>query len=654
MGLRESFNQVSQFPADAFPPFRPEGKPHCRGLNFGAFCLRTFWVIFIGMRTLLNYAGEKFSGLRFRLLLLVVIACTPLIGLTLHIAWDDRRRALGNWRQKAQELQQASALDEENALNKTRTLLLSMAQLQPVREGDVKGTKSLVDELARTYPRYAELGVLDTNGNIVASSAPMHGKSTSLSHAVFQKAIDLGELIVNERPTNNITGRPVLQAAFPIFDQTGRATGVVYACLTLNWFSRPNSELATKIPKQATWNEIAKDGTILVHLPSGRDWVGKPFPDKALLEAVHSGKEGIISVDDQSGVPTYVAFAPKQAHLLPAETMTVLTVPKDILFAGADRTLFRSLGWLVLAGGIPLLLIWIGSDFLIIRPVQSLVRSSTRLASGDLSVRTGLAPGRDELGRLTLAFDFMAQALEQRELEGKRATHKLQILSHRLVEVQETERRSIARELHDEIGQSLTVAEMNLQSALQSSKQVNLNRRLEASIEAVERVLEQVHDLSLNLRPSMLDDLGLEPALRWYANRQAALTGLRVRFKSDRLDHRFEPSIETECFRIAQEALNNAAKHSKATEVNVELRKNGEQLHLRVRDDGVGFDVADLREKAVRGASLGLLSMQERATLAGGGLEFNSGPGQGTEVHAWFPLRFREPVAEVGVEDSET
>jgi len=130
----------------------------------------------------------------------------------------------------------------------------------------------------------------------------------------------------------------------------------------------------------------------------------------------------------------------------------------------------------------------------------------------------------------------MAQALEQRELERNRASHKLQALSHRLVEVQETERRSIARELHDEIGQSLTVAELNLHAALENSSQAALTHRLEESIEAVGKVLEQVQDLSLNLRPSMLDDLGLESALRWYTNRQASLTGLRSRFRADALE----------------------------------------------------------------------------------------------------------------------
>lgn len=152
--------------------------------------------------------------------------------------------------------------------------------------------------------------------------------------------------------------------------------------------------------------------------------------------------------------------------------------------------------------------------------------------------------------------------------------------------------------------------------------------------------------VGVNLRPSMLDDLGLEPALRWYTKRQAALAGLQAEVRADPLEQRLDPMIETECFRVAQEALTNVVKHARARTVTVELTKNDddEQLHLSVRDDGVGFDVAGLREQAVRGASLGLLSMEERATLAGGGLEYDSTPGQGTEVHAWFPLKWAHPA----------
>ncbi len=225
----------------------------------------------------------------------------------------------------------------------------------------------------------------------------------------------------------------------------------------------------------------------------------------------------------------------------------------------------------------------------------------------------------------------------------KEYSNNLQTLSHRLVEAQEGERRHIARELHDEIGQTLTVAEMNLQSALQSPDASLLETRLKASIEAVERVLEQVRDLSLNLRPSMLDDLGLEPALRWYTNRQASLTGLKAEFRADPLENRVDPVIETECFRVAQEALTNVVRHAQAHAVAVELRRENGRLHLSVRDDGIGFDVAAGRERAVRGDSLGLLSMEERAALAGGKIEYKSAPGQGTEIHAWFPLKWQTP-----------
>jgi len=218
---------------------------------------------------------------------------------------------------------------------------------------------------------------------------------------------------------------------------------------------------------------------------------------------------------------------------------------------------------------------------------------------------------------------------------------KLQVLSRRLVEAQETERQNIARELHDEIGQALTVIQLNLQSMLQSARTAAWSRRLNESLKVVDQVLEQVHGISLNLRPLILDDLGLEPALRWYTKRQAALAGLHARFQADPLRQRLNLVVETECFRVAQEALTNVVRHARAKKLNVELRKEAGHLHLRVRDDGIGFDVGAVREKALRGSSLGLLSMEERAALAGGGLEFKSAAKTGTEVHAWFPLKWK-------------
>jgi signal transduction histidine kinase len=274
------------------------------------------------------------------------------------------------------------------------------------------------------------------------------------------------------------------------------------------------------------------------------------------------------------------------------------------------------------------------------RAIDSLQRGATDYVLKQRLTR--LVPAvRRALQEVTVRIERQC-AEEKREVYSR----KLQVLSRRLVEAQETERRHLARELHDEIGQALTVAQINLQALLLAPRTKTLVPRLRASLEVIEQVLKQVHDISLNLRPSILDDLGLEPALRWFTERQAALAGLTARFHTDPLAERLDPVIETECFRVAQGALTNVVRHAQAKTVSVELRQHAGELHLRVRDDGTGFDVAAGREQAVRGASLGLLSMEERAALAGGGLKFISDPGHGTEVHAWFPLKWRTPVAE--------
>ena len=267
-----------------------------------------------------------------------------------------------------------------------------------------------------------------------------------------------------------------------------------------------------------------------------------------------------------------------------------------------------------------------------------------------IPVSLTISPVRNAAGRIIGASKIVRDITERKEAEAERLDYdrELQVLSRRLVWAQETERRNIARELHDEIGQSLSVTELNLEFLLTLSGHQAATPLLRETLEVVGRVQKQLHDISLNLRPSMLDDLGLEPTLRWYANRQAALVGLRVEVRVDPLGHRLDPMIETQCFRIAQEALSNVVKHAKARTVTVELTQNEEQLHLSVRDDGVGFEVASVPKQAVRGVSLGLLSMEERAAQAGGGLRYHAIAGQGTEVHAWFPLKWTERLPLIG------
>ncbi len=592
--------------------------------------------ILANMKSLLS---RVFLGLRFRLLLLVLLACAPLVVLALHSAWEGRRTQITEWKQRSSRTAQIAKQEEEELAGETRQLLLAIAESSPVRSSNHRAAKRLLEEVFSSYPRYANLGVLQTNGDVLASALPL-SEPVLTNQPFFRRAVQTKGFVIGRFPGEKGAAFSTLQCGYPVFDRAGMVQSVVFANLDLPWLGSAASDISALLPKGAFWAELDHHGTVLARYPASEDWVGGSFPDQAVVRAAFSGTNGMLEAMDAHGVSWVYAFASLQSKL-GGDVVTLLGIPKPVLFAQADRVLERNLLWFSLAIGLALWLGWLSGSLLIVGPVKALVRSSQRLASGDLTARTGLTHRRDELGQLILAFDQMAQSLEEREKERLGLSQKLQGLSHRLVQVQETERRQIARELHDEIGQSLTATEINLQAALQAPGAAALERRLEDSIHAVERVLEQVHDLSLNLRPSMLDDLGLIPALRWYTQRQAALTDLQAKFQAECSEERLDPFIETECFRIAQEALTNVVRHSEARSVSVELSEKEGHLHLSVRDDGEGFEVSVLRERAVNGASLGLLSMEERATLAGGGIEYRSAPGKGTEVHAWFPLKYR-------------
>ena len=164
-------------------------------------------------------------------------------------------------------------------------------------------------------------------------------------------------------------------------------------------------------------------------------------------------------------------------------------------------------------------------------------------------------------------------------------------------------------------------------------------RNASANIGMVEDAIGHVRRLALALRPPMIDDLGLLPALRWAVEQSIARAGLAVQWQSDLADQRLAPEIETACFRIAQEAFTNIMRHAQAQSVTIEVRHIGEKLSLTVQDDGCGFDVAAMRARATAGISIGVLGMQERAALAGGQLQIESVPGQGTTIRANFPWR---------------
>ena len=269
---------------------------------------------------------------------------------------------------------------------------------------------------------------------------------------------------------------------------------------------------------------------------------------------------------------------------------------------------------------------------------------TTDVIVGAISFCYGIpnAFGPEERAFLIAFVQQCTQALDRARLydETVMARKQLQQLSHRLLVAQEQERRHIARELHDEVGQALGALKINLYMlGIQSEADTS---RLAESLTIVDLLIMQVRALALDLRPSVLDDLGLAAALAWYCERLQQRTDLVVTFTEQIKDAPMSPLIATTCFRIAQESLTNVVRHAHAQRVNVTLSRHEEMLVLSVCDDGVGFTVRDGLARAVAGASLGLISMTERAELAGGWVDISSTPGDGAEVWAWLPLDIKE------------
>jgi two-component system sensor histidine kinase UhpB len=237
-----------------------------------------------------------------------------------------------------------------------------------------------------------------------------------------------------------------------------------------------------------------------------------------------------------------------------------------------------------------------------------------------------------------LAIDVTERVNSQRKLEI--AIQKLQLLSSRIIEVQEQERGRLARGLHDDVGQSLTALKINLEMTAKAHPGV----MLAPAVEIVAAVLAQVRTLSLDLRPPQLDNLGLVSALRWYVEKQAASAGMEVGFEGQDLPGRPHHDIENTCFRIVQEAVTNMLRHAQATRLSVSIGPGPEpkpgkpRIAVRIRDNGRGFDIDKARENAVMGQSSGLLNMEERALLVGGRLEIFSQPGRGVEINLLLPL----------------
>lgn len=220
---------------------------------------------------------------------------------------------------------------------------------------------------------------------------------------------------------------------------------------------------------------------------------------------------------------------------------------------------------------------------------------------------------------------------------------RLRVLSARVLSVQEEERRRLSRDLHDDVGQSLTALKFGLHRLAAQLQPDGLMIHAEC-LAMADETLERVRQLACDIRPPQLDELGLEEALRWLVDRQRAVTGLDIKCHfNGLLGRRLPAAIEVACYRITQEALSNATRHAHASSILVAVESTPRTLVLTIRDDGRGLEHDPVRAEGMKSSGLGLISMGERANLACGRLLVSGDAGQGTTVRATFDLDGGKP-----------
>jgi signal transduction histidine kinase len=263
---------------------------------------------------------------------------------------------------------------------------------------------------------------------------------------------------------------------------------------------------------------------------------------------------------------------------------------------------------------------------------MTLLNATRILTEGDFSVRAPENSG-DEIGQLTSAFNQMAAKLEMAERDRLEREGIRKELLQKTITAQEEERKRIARELHDQVAQSLASLMLELKYLEQTQERRLITESVKRLRSTLVNELEAIHHMAVELRPSVLDDMGITTALEMYADEFMAKYGIKAELYIYGLkDIRLESYIETSLYRIVQEALTNVARHSKADTVTVIIELINGEIRGILEDNGIGFDmVAKTRNR------LGIYGMEERTKLLGGEFKVESEPGQGTMVTFTIP-----------------
>jgi signal transduction histidine kinase len=498
---------------------------------------------------------------------------------------------------------------------------------------------------------------VDASGRVLASAlAPGIQPDANIASSIEQASVR--HAAVTSEPYEDAgTGRPVVAIIVPVEGRQPERVLVAVMALDSTPMLEPLMQ-AVQIGHTGHAGLIDPQGRVLVST------FGLPFlspgEHPAFFQEVMAKREEEVRV-----VPFVLQHVqgetPGEEHLMAAAMLKEMPWAVDI--GGDTSEAFapaRRLRWgLAILGTVALVGILGGSLWgtrLLVAPVYDVMRSAQRIAGGDLTVPLDVGAGAGgEIGAMAEALEQMRQRLLQtiESLEDLRATLEARVqdrtealrqqeaqirqLLHRVISAQEEERARIAYELHDEVGQLLTAIRFSMDGIPAETLDAEASRQVTRVRELIDRAMGDLRRLIAGLRPGVIDQLGLMPALREVSDQILAPLGIAVTINGPQ-GLRLPPEVDVVLFRIAQEAMHNVARHSGASRVELTVAPTDDQVTMRIRDDGHGFDAAASGPDATTGGGLGLPGMRERASLLGGRVRIESAAGHGTTVEAQLPL----------------
>jgi len=359
------------------------------------------------------------SSLRSRLIILVLSALLPALGLMLYFTSTYRQAQRAEVGQEAQMLVRMAEADHRGLVEGARQLLMTLAHFPEVNQLDGEACSRLFAHLLGHSPAYIDIGATDAQGLAFASASPGPRQRDLSERNYFKRALAERDFVVGEYVVSRAMAKPVVDFAYPVLDEAGGVRAVLVAALDLSWLSQFLARIPK--PKGATALLIDRQGMILAHHPDPEKWVGRSFPGGALEKARLARGESVREMPGPDGVRRLYAFTPLNVDAGgEPDIFLAVGLSLEAAYARSERNFRISLITLALVGGLTLLGAWFMGRAFIARPIASLVEVTGRIGRGDLTARTGLAHGPDEFGRLAASFDNMAEELRQRTREVDR------------------------------------------------------------------------------------------------------------------------------------------------------------------------------------------------------------------------------------------